>query len=180
MASVVEAAVQGARPALTAAHTELEVVCGPICDFEGDPEMVAIALRHLIVNAAEAFDGSAERERVSLPSGARRVRVFVRNEGPALAVHVEDSGPGLPQDLRSRVFEPSVSTKGPGRGLGLAVARHVVEALGGWMELGSSELGGARASVFLPLRSAAIDELRRAPTLQIPARMGRRSVRPGA
>lgn len=166
MASVIDVAVQAARPALTAARAELEVVCAPVSDFEGDPELVAAAVRHLLVNAAESFE--AVPEKASVPTSPRGVRVCVRSEGNSLAVHVEDSGPGVPQDLRARVFEPSITTKGPGRGLGLAVARHVVEGLGGFMELGCSELGGTRASLFIPATSALIEELRRAPTLQVP------------
>lgn len=168
MTTVVDAAVHAARPALAAAHAELSVVCAPSCEFEGDPELMAMAVRHLVVNAAESFTDAVEA--AGAPSGRRSVRVCVRAEGSNAAVHVEDSGPGVPHDLRARVFEPSVSTKGPGRGLGLAVARNVVEAHGGWMELGSSELGGARASIFVPARSWALDELRKAPTVpQMPA-----------
>lgn len=163
MTTIVDAAVHSARPALASAHAVVSVVCAPSCDFEGDPELMTLAVRHLVVNAAEAFVDAVEA--AGVPSGRRSVRVCVRTEGSNATVHVEDSGPGVPHDLRARVFEPSVSTKGPGRGLGLAVARNVVEAHGGWMELGASELGGARVSVFVPARSSALDELRRAPTV---------------
>ena len=164
MATIVDAAVHAARPALAVAHAELSVVCAPSCDFEGDPELMTLAVRHLVVNAAEAFTDAVEIS--GAVSGRRCVRVCVRAEGANATVHVEDSGPGVPHDLRARVFEPSVSTKGPGRGLGLAVARNVVEAHGGWMELGTSDLGGTRVSVFVPARSSPLlDELRKAPTV---------------
>lgn len=168
MATVVDAAVHAARPALAAAGAELSVVCAPACDFEGDPGLMTLALRHLVVNAAEAFADTVEL--AGAPSGRRCVRVCVRTEGPNATVHVEDSGPGVPHDLRARVFEPSCSTKGPGRGLGLAVARNVVEAHDGWMELGASDLGGTRVSIFVPARSSALDQLRKAKTVpQMPA-----------
>lgn len=163
MPSVIDTAVHAARPALATSLAELEVVCSPACEIEGFPDLLAIAIRHLLCNAAESF--SSDQDRSSVPSGRRCVRICVRTEGPNVAVHVEDSGPGVPHDLRARVFEPSVSTKGTGRGLGLAVARHIVTAHSGWMELGTSELGGARVSVLIPGRSAALDALRRAPTL---------------
>lgn len=172
MPSVVDIAVHAARPALAVARAELEVVCSPACEIEGFPDLLAIALRHLLCNAAESF--APDTDRASVPSGRRRVRICVRTEGPNVAVHVEDSGPGVPQDLRARVFEPSVSTKGTGRGLGLAVARHVVTAHNGWMELGTSELGGARLSVLIPGRSAALEALRRAPTLPQQHALGNR------
>lgn len=176
MASVVDSAVQSARPALAASRVELEVVCAPACDFEGDPEMVALAVRHLVANAAESFAGREVPD--ALPSSRRCVRVCARQEGGCATVHVEDSGPGIPFDLRPRVFEPGVSTKGPCRGLGLAVARHVAESHDGWMEVGVSELGGTKVSLHLPVRSAALDEMRSAATLpQIPA-MGGGAKRP--
>lgn len=168
MATIVDAAVHAARPSLALARAELSVVCAPSCDFEGDPELMTTAVRHLVVNAAESFADTPEPSGVL--SGKRAVRVCVRAEGRNAAVHVEDSGPGVPHDLRARVFEPSVSTKGPGRGLGLAVARNIVEAHSGWMELGVSELGGACVSILVPARSSALDELRKAPTVpQMPA-----------
>lgn len=179
MASVVDAAVQAARPVLAASRAELEVVCSPACDFDGDPEMVALALRHLVTNAAESFAGGEVPD--ALPSSRRYVRVCARHEGSCATVHVEDSGPGIPFDLRPRVFEPGVSTKGPCRGLGLTIARHVVESHDGWMEVGASELGGTKVSLHLPLCSAAIDEMRRAATLpQVPAVAGAKRARRGA
>src|SRR5262249_35230274 len=163
MATAVDAAVLASRQALAAARAEVEVVCAPSSEMAGDSELIAVAIRHLVVNAAEAFISGPERS--SIPTGRRHIRICVRHEGPNAVVHVEDSGPGVPQDLRARVFEPSVTTKGPGRGLGVAVTRHIVEAHGGWMELGASELGGARLSIFVPAKPAALDELRKATTL---------------
>lgn len=163
MGSVVDAAVHAAGPALATARAQVEVVGSPACDFEADPEMIALALRHLLLNAAESF---ADAEVLAgMPSGRRRVRVCARYEGSCAVVHVEDSGPGVPVDLRARMFEPGVSTKGACRGLGLAVARHVVESHGGWMEVGASELGGTRISLHVPVRSAALEILRTATTV---------------
>ena len=174
--SVVDIAVHAARPLLASARAELEVVCSPACEIEGYPELLAIALRHLLCNAAESF--APDSERASVPSGRRLVRICVRTEGPNVAVHVEDSGLGVAQDVRARAFEPSVTTKGTGRGLGLAVTRHIVTAHHGWMELGASELGGARVSVMIPGRSAALEALRRAPTLPQQQALGSRRPAP--
>ena len=65
---------------------------------------------------------------------------------------VEDSGPGVPADLRGRIFDPFFSTKNPdeGSGLGLAICQRVVSALGGRIRLEESVLGGARFVVELP------------------------------
>jgi len=70
---------------------------------------------------------------------------------------VEDSGPGVAQDLRERIFEPFFTTKpaGKGTGLGLAVCERIVSAAGGEIELCTSRLGGASFRVMLPRTSAA-------------------------
>jgi len=170
-AQVIEAAVRAAEPALIAARADVQVVCPPSCAFDADPELIALAIRHLVVNAAEALGSDAAASAAALSDGRptlasrRFVRIRARSEGPNAVVDVEDSGLGVPPDLRPRVFEPSVTTKGAGRGIGLSLARHVVESHGGWMELGVAELGGARFSVFLPRLAPSADGLRRAPTL---------------
>jgi two-component system NtrC family sensor kinase len=65
---------------------------------------------------------------------------------------VEDSGPGIPQEIRHRIFDPFFTTKGPdeGTGLGLAICQRVVSEVGGKIWLEESTLGGARFVVELP------------------------------
>lgn len=60
-----------------------------------------------------------------------------------LVLRVEDSGPGVPPDLRERVFEPFFTTRADGTGLGLAIVRRIVAESGGSIEVGDSDLGGA-------------------------------------
>lgn len=66
---------------------------------------------------------------------------------------VEDDGPGISQEIQSRIFEPFFSTKakGQGTGLGLAVVHAVAEEHGGQVEVGRSRLGGAQFRLVLPL-----------------------------
>ncbi|MBS2024057.1 MAG: HAMP domain-containing histidine kinase, partial [Deltaproteobacteria bacterium] len=89
------------------------------------------ALANLLDNAAEATQGRAQRE----------VRVNLLREDGLLRVSVADNGVGVPEALRYRVGEPFFTTKGPGRGsgLGLYLARHVVERQGGSMKVLSEE-----------------------------------------
>lgn len=167
MTQVIEVAVRAAEAPLTAARAEVQVVCAHSCALEGDPELITLALRQLVMNAAEAMGATTAAP--GAPTSRKLVRIRARIEGPHAIVDVEDSGLGVPHDLRARVFDTAVTTKGAGRGIGLALARRVVEAHGGWMELGASELGGARFSLRLPLRAASIEARQRAPTLpQIP------------
>lgn len=76
-----------------------------------------------------------------------------QGEGFSALVIIEDDGPGVPADLRERIFEPYVTTRDRGTGLGLAIVRHNVELYGGraWVE---SELGhGARFVLQFPART---------------------------
>ena len=84
-----------------------------------DPDLIAQVLVGLVDNAIEA-----------VPAGGE-VRLEARSDGGQVELSVADSGPGVPADLRGRVFEPFFTTRAAGIGLGLAIARQIVEAHGG-------------------------------------------------
>jgi len=92
----------------------------------------------LLANAAEAA-----------PSGGEVALAATAADG-AVEIAVTDSGPGVPPELRGRIFEPFFTTRPRGTGLGLAVARHIVEAHGGRLDVGERAGGGARFTLRLP------------------------------
>ena len=105
-----------------------------------DPDLIKGVLTNLLENAAEA----------ARPIGAKAggtVMVATTVEGETVAVEVHDSGPGLSAQARSTLFEPSISFKKGGMGLGLSIARRSAVLCGGELETLESELGGA---AFLP------------------------------
>jgi len=71
--------------------------------------------------------------------------------GQSLILTVEDTGEGVPADLLPKIFEPYVSTKAKGMGLGLAIARRIVEAHGGRIAVESQPGHGTRFAVSVPL-----------------------------
>jgi two-component system NtrC family sensor kinase len=83
------------------------------------------------------------------PGPARRLRAG----DPAVELRVRDDGPGIPEEVRSRVFEPFFTTKEPGRGtgLGLAVSARLIEGMGGTIEVLPSDRGGALLRLLLPV-----------------------------
>jgi two-component system OmpR family sensor kinase len=119
-----------------------ELVCGPI---EADPDLIARVIRNLIENA----------RRHAGPIGAVVVSA-VAVAGNRLKVDVDDDGPGIPFTERERVFDrfhrsdASRARASGGAGLGLAIARAIVDAHGGSIRAGESPLGGARISFELP------------------------------
>jgi signal transduction histidine kinase len=71
-------------------------------------------------------------------------------------IAVADSGPGVPADLRSRIFEPFFTTRAGGTGLGLAVARHIMQAHGGTIHVEDNDGGGARFLLSVPATTEAL------------------------
>jgi two-component system sensor histidine kinase HydH len=78
------------------------------------------------------------------------VTVRIAEEGRRLVIEVADKGPGVPADERDKIFEPFFTKKTRGTGLGLAVARRVVEAHGGTISVGDAPGGGAIFRVEIP------------------------------
>ena len=110
----------------------------PLPTLAVDGDLVCQVLVGLLSNAAQA----------SAPGGAVTVRAAAVGDGVELSV--SDEGPGIAPELRDRVFEPFFTTRADGTGLGLAVARQIVEAHGGHIDVGERAGGGARFTLRLP------------------------------
>ena len=121
-------------------------------DFAPDTPLVFIdkvrvqqVLLNLIRNAVEAMQSSERRDLVIRAIGADGM----------VEICVADSGPGLPPDVRARLFQPFVTTKASGMGVGLSICRSIVEAQGGRMWLADSPEGGAAFHFTLPAAQTA-------------------------
>lgn len=126
----------------------------PLPAVVADPEEVRHALTDVLVNALEAMadgeDGRAPRLELAL-SCERRSRPLAPERGGELVIVVSDNGPGVPAELRDRIFYPFFSTKHDGSGVGLAHAQKVFTSHGGSIELECPAAGGARFRLRLPL-----------------------------
>jgi len=114
---------------------ELKVGAAPDVMVLVDRLQIEVVLRNLLSNAFEAVTPQ--------PAGSRRVTLSTSLEpGGAVRLSVEDTGPGISPATAGHVFEPFVSTKSSGLGLGLAISRAIIEAHGGslWTEIGSRGL----------------------------------------
>ncbi len=108
-----------------------------------DPEAMRSALANLIDNAAEAMQSSLLRE--------LDVSSALSEDGAAVEVAVSDTGHGLTDEIRERLFLPFYSTKQRGTGLGLSIAAKIVQEHGGSIRAESNVPKGARFLVRLPL-----------------------------
>jgi signal transduction histidine kinase len=111
----------------------------------GDRQLLKQVLVNLVENAALSIaEAGIAPAHVRIRSG--------RVPGKALAfVVVEDNGPGIAPERREQVFEPYETTREHGTGLGLAIVKKIILDHGGSVELGESELGGARFELRIPL-----------------------------
>ena len=121
--------------------------------IQGDQYQLAQLFTNLLMNAYEAMDGKG---RVAIT--ASTVRMDDGSEGrEAVLVEFADEGPGMPQDVAERVFNPFFTTKPQGSGLGLAIVRKIVDAHDGSIDLESAPGRGTLIRVTLPV--TAIDGL---------------------
>jgi len=106
-----------------------------------DRERLRRAVVNLIENACQAIEGERKPGIVT---------VSTLPAAPNVLVRVADTGPGVPDEIRGRIFEPLFSTKGSGIGLGLAIVRDTVEQHGGTIRVEDSPGGGACFDILLP------------------------------
>lgn len=105
-----------------------------------NPVRMELALINLLKNAVQS-------------TGVRRVRARWGETGEWAEVVVEDDGPGVPDELRSRIFQPFFTTRASqeGSGMGLAIVQQIIDENDGTVSVGKSSLGGAAFQVRLPL-----------------------------
>ncbi|MDX2143543.1 MAG: MASE1 domain-containing protein [Rhodospirillaceae bacterium] len=111
-----------------------------------DRVQLAAVIHNIVANAVDALK-SISRDGQGLP--ARTIAITVSADGDRVAFSIGDNGPGLPIEIRD-VFEPFVTTKDEGLGLGLTIARSIIEAHDGRIGVGRSRLGGAEFRFTLP------------------------------
>jgi nitrogen fixation/metabolism regulation signal transduction histidine kinase len=106
-----------------------------------DRQMFKRVLVNLVRNAMQAIAATRRTGRVLVRLG---------REGDDVLLDVEDSGPGIPDNLREAIFDPYVTTRTDGTGLGLAIVKKIVVEHQGTISASPSELGGAKLRLRLP------------------------------
>ncbi len=125
----------------------IEVRFAPSRDFDGvhhDPALVQQVVLNLLLNGIQAIRGEGH------------VDVALRKENGYAVVSVADSGAGIPSEALTKIFRPFFTTRTEGTGLGLPLAKGIVESHGGRIEVTSEPGQGSRFDVWIPLeRNAA-------------------------
>ncbi|HVC18620.1 MAG TPA: ATP-binding protein [Vicinamibacterales bacterium] len=130
-------------------------------ELRGDEHQLVQVFTNLLINAFEALHGEGTitlSARPVAPAAGAAVPIEVRAVRPEVVIEVADDGPGVPADLKDRIFNPFFTTKPQGSGLGLAIVRKIVDAHDGRIDVSTPPAGGTRFRVTLPL-SGASEEL---------------------
>lgn len=107
-----------------------------------DPFRLGQVFHNILENALAACSGP-----ITIEVSAREVKL---DGQPALCIAVRDNGPGVAPEHRPKIFDPFYTTKVKGTGLGMAIAKRIVEAHGGQMAIGDAEGPGAVFVITLP------------------------------
>jgi len=115
-----------------------------------DESLCEQAFLNIVQNAYEAMQDSG-------PGGTFRVQVrtVVRNDRHGVELRLSDTGPGVPQELREEIFNPFVTTKKSGVGLGLSIVSKIIDGHHGSIRVENAPEGGAVFTIFFPLEETA-------------------------
>jgi hypothetical protein len=139
--TTVEHAVMLGRQQAVAKSVEISLHKDPtLAEVEHDSDQIHQVLLNLLLNAVQAIDTNG------------KVIVTLRSEGNAAIVEVADNGRGISPDQLPNIFRPFYTTKGDGTGLGLSLARRIVEDHQGRIDVSSTLGKGTTFSVVLPLQ----------------------------
>jgi signal transduction histidine kinase len=107
-----------------------------------DGEQMKQALLNLVINAIQA-----------MPAGGR-LELATERAGDKFRISVRDSGPGIPVEIRDRLFDPFITTRNGGTGLGLAIAQRLVRQHNGTIRAANRQEGGATFEIEIPVVAA--------------------------
>lgn len=124
----------------------------PLC--YADPHLMEQVILNLITNAKEAMKQGVAEKAITVTSSSRDERIVVT---------VSDTGPGVPQYMRKRIFDPFYTTKDGNTGIGLSLCHRIIVDHGGSLTVTDNDRGGAEFKIELPLerekRKVAGDKL---------------------
>lgn len=129
----------GKDPALSSVRIEVAGAAPPIL---GDADLLKIVFQNLFISAAQAMRGQGI------------IRASVTPDDRVHCIRITDTGPGIPPDVREKLFRPFFTTKARGTGLGLSTAKRLVEAHAETIIIECPPEGGTTVTIELPATSS--------------------------
>lgn len=126
-------------PAMHDMEVDIDGTAPPV---SADADMLRIVFQNLLINGAHAMHGKG------------RIRVSVDTIDSACQIAFIDGGPGIPAEIREKIFTPFFTTKARGSGLGLPTAKRFIEAHHGQIAIDCPSAGGTKVVVRLPMGTA--------------------------
>ncbi|GAB4362404.1 MAG: hypothetical protein Kow006_33650 [Gammaproteobacteria bacterium] len=142
LVEVVERVVRLMGERLAAEGIELDTDLPPRLVALGDAEQIEQIILNLVLNAIEAMEGTG---------GERRIVIGVRAINGSVEISVGDTGPGVAEEERDKIFDPFYTTKSSGGGLGLSTVQSIVLHHHGSVDVRNRPTGGALFTVRLPI-----------------------------
>jgi two-component system sensor kinase FixL len=125
------------------AHRDVRItISGTAPKIMADAELLKIVFVNLLINGAQAMQGHGD------------ISIVIAAENGACRIAIADSGPGIPAEIRDKLFTPFVTTKARGTGLGLSTVKRLVEAHQGRIRVDSPPGGGTTVTIDLPLATS--------------------------
>lgn len=158
---VIDRAIEVARHRYPDSHVTIDrQIASDLPHILADEQMCEQVFANLILNAYEAMEGngpaanSEQNAVVVAPEISISISRDSSNDVPGVYIEIQDSGPGVPEELREQIFNPFVSSKKTGVGLGLSIVAKIIDDHGGSIQLISRPGAGACFRVFLPAAAA--------------------------
>lgn len=147
------------RSASTDLQVDLQSQLPEDFEFPTSRELLEACLERLLHNAYDSYRGSEGENSTTSGKVSLRIQKLSENGQDLLEFRVLDSGKGIDPEIKDSIFEPFVTSSSViGRGMGLTIARHSVNCLGGTIEVTDRKDGGTEAKVTLPIESASNGE----------------------
>jgi signal transduction histidine kinase len=140
---------EGLEDRMSRCNVEFRLRDGALPKVMVDSTQLEIVIYNLVTNSLDAFDAAPSRR-----SLAGRIEVTAEARGADVLISIDDSGPGIPANVSAQLFDPFISSKTKGMGLGLSLSRTLLRHQGGDLWSEPSRLGGARFVVRLPTQPA--------------------------
>ena len=153
VSQTIESTLNICNSAINRANAEIETHLNPELTLSGDPSALQQIVMNLVTNAADAL---AESVSDRLPC----ITIETQGDHQGIVLTIGDNGPGIPEEIRDRVFEPLFTTKGEdrGTGLGLFVVGRIIEESGGTLQLDTRTGEGTTFTVTLPHQLSSLKD----------------------
>jgi signal transduction histidine kinase len=112
-------------------------------------KLIEQIILNLLSNAAEALKEVSGTKKIFITSYEKKEHIIIK---------VGDSGPGIPPNMRERIFEPFYTTKKTGSGIGLSICQRIIADHNGTIGVSTSDLGGTEFILQIPIKNKTISK----------------------